>query len=124
VSRGALLATLVESGRSVLETLKRNAALLPASSYRIVGQPVERALPELRGRGETFDLVFADPPYSWIPDEDFFAGCSPLLRAGGVLAFEHSSRVALPIQAGDLVRTDSRRYGESALSFYGKSGCV
>ncbi|MEO8197884.1 MAG: 16S rRNA (guanine(966)-N(2))-methyltransferase RsmD [Thermoanaerobaculia bacterium] len=122
VSRGALAATAVESNRTALEVQRRNLALLPAGSYRLMAQPVERALLELGGRGEQFDLVFADPPYAWIPDAGLFAGCSALLRAGGLLAVEHSSRVVLPIEAGDLVRTDSRRYGESALSFYGKRG--
>lgn len=122
VSRGAFAATLVESNRSVLETVKRNAALLPAGSLGLLALPVERALSELRKRGEQFDLIFADPPYSWVPDVGFLAGCSALLRAGGVLTVEHSTRVVLPVEAAELVRTDGRRYGESALTFYGKSG--
>jgi 16S rRNA (guanine(966)-N(2))-methyltransferase RsmD len=122
VSRGALSATAVESGRTVLAPLKRNLALLPAGSCRLLALPVERALLELQGRGEPFDFVFADPPYAWIPDGGFFAACSALLRAGALLTVEHSSRVVLPVEAGDLVRTDTRRYGEAALTFYGRSG--
>lgn len=122
VSRGAFGATMVESNRLVLGALKRNAALLPAGSFRLLALPVDRALAELRARAEEFDLVFADPPYSWVPDADFFAGCSALLRPGGVLAVEHSARVVLPVEAGTLVRTDSRRYGESALAFFARSG--
>jgi 16S rRNA (guanine966-N2)-methyltransferase len=121
VSRGALSATLVESRRTTLEALRRNLAITPAASVRVLGVPVEKALEQLRGRGETFDIVFADPPYAWIPDSSFFAGCVPLLRPGGVLTIEHSSRVALPIEVLGWVRTDERRYGESALSFYGRS---
>lgn len=120
VSRGALGVTLVESSRAVLAALQRNAALLPEGSCRLLALPVERALAELGRRNEPCDLVFADPPYAWLPGDEFFAGCSALLRPGGALAFEHSARVALPVEAGDLVRTDSRRYGESALSFYVK----
>jgi 16S rRNA (guanine(966)-N(2))-methyltransferase RsmD len=122
VSRGALAVTLVESQRAVLEVTKRNAALLPAASFRILPLPAERALAELLGRGERFDLVFADPPYAWIPDAGFLAGCAALLRPGGVVTVEHSSRVVLPIESGELVRTDTRRYGESALTFYGVYG--
>lgn len=120
ISRGALEVTVVESNRSVLEALKRNATILPAGSFHLLARPVERALTELDGRGARFDIVFADPPYSWVPDAGFIAGCGALLRAGGTLTVEHSSRVVLPVEAGDLVRTDSRRYGESALTFYGK----
>lgn len=121
ISRGAFEATVVESNRSVLEALKRNAALLPPGSLHLLARPADRALTELDGRGSRFDLVFADPPYAWVPDAGFLAGCSTVLRAGGLLTVEHSSRAVLPVEVGDLVRTDSRRYGESALTFYGKA---
>lgn len=124
VSRGAGHATAVESNRTVLEAQRRNLALLPSGSFRQLGLPVERALRELAIAGEAFDLVFADPPYAWMPDDGFFAGCAPLLRSGGELVVEHSSRWVLPIEFSELVRTDSRRYGESALTFYGRSGGV
>jgi len=120
ISRGALEVTVVEANRPVLEALKRNASILPAGSFHLLPRPVERALTELDGRAARFDLIFADPPYSWVPDAGFLAGCGALLREGGALTVEHSSRVDLPGEAGALVRTDSRRYGESALTFYGK----
>ncbi len=122
VSRGAFGATLVEADRLVLAALRRNAALLPLGSSRLLALPVDRALVELRSRAEEFDLIFADPPYSWVPDPGFFAGCAALLRPGGALAVEHSARVVLPVDAGTLVRTATRRYGESALAFFGKMG--
>ena len=121
ISRGAFETALVESNRTVLDAAKRNLALLPAGSHRLLPLPVERALSELRHQAAEFDLIFADPPYSWVPDEGFLAGCSVLLRSGGLLTVEHSARVSLPMEAGGLVRTDSRRYGESALTFYGKT---
>jgi 16S rRNA (guanine966-N2)-methyltransferase len=120
LSRGAFAATLVEFNRTVLQTTKRNLALLPNGSHRLLPVPVDRALAELRQQGADFDLIFADPPYAWVPDGGFLAGCAALLRPGGVLAIEHSARVALPPENGCLVRTDTRRYGESALTFYGK----
>lgn len=122
ISRGAFAVTVVESNRTVLEALRRNLSLLPAGSARLLAQPAERALRELRGAGAQFDLVFADPPYAWVPDNDFLVGCAELLAPAGVLAIEHSARVTLPVEVGSLIRTDSRRYGESALSFYRKSG--
>lgn len=120
LSRGAFMATLVESNRTVLATLKRNVSLLSPGSFRLIPLPVARALGELADRSTEFDLVFADPPYSWVPDAGFLAVCGRLLRTGGTLTVEHSARVELPVEAGALVRTDSRRYGESALTFFGK----
>ena len=105
----------------LVAALERDVAPLPRGSYRLLALPAERALAELARQAARFDLVFADPPYSWVPDAGFLAACSLLLRSGGVLTIEHSARSALPASAGDLVRTDSRRYGESALAFYGKT---
>lgn len=119
ISRGALAATLVESNPSVVAALKRNAALLPAGSYSLLALPVDRALGELARQAASFELIFADPPYAWVPDAGFLGACSVLLRPGGRVAIEHSARSALPATAGNLVRTDARRYGESALAFYG-----
>jgi 16S rRNA (guanine966-N2)-methyltransferase len=65
-----------------------------------------------------FDLVFADPPYRFDDFERFLLGLPPLLAAGAEVAIEHSARRQLPLAAGPLVRTDLRRYGESALAFY------
>ncbi|MEO8276931.1 MAG: 16S rRNA (guanine(966)-N(2))-methyltransferase RsmD [Thermoanaerobaculia bacterium] len=118
LSRGALSATSVEKERPVLAALKRNAAMLSPGAMRVLASPVEAALDTLRRESAAFDLIFADPPYSWIPDASFFAGCRALLQPAGWMAVEHSARVTLPEEIEDLVRTDSRRYGESALSFF------
>ncbi len=65
-----------------------------------------------------FDLVFADPPYLFDAFEPLLLALPPLLAPGAEVAVEHSARRQLPLTAGALVRTDLRRYGESALAFY------
>lgn len=65
-----------------------------------------------------FDLVFADPPYRFDAFEPLLLALPPLLAPGAEVAVEHSARRQLPLIAGPLVRTDLRRYGESALAFY------
>ena len=42
----------------------------------------------------------------------------------GELVVEHSTRRDLPVQAGELVRTDTRKYGESSLSFYRRGPAI
>lgn len=66
----------------------------------------------------SFDLVFADPPYRFDAFEPLLLALPPLLAPGAEVAVEHSARRQLPLTAGPLVRTDLRRYGESALAFY------
>jgi 16S rRNA (guanine966-N2)-methyltransferase len=68
--------------------------------------------------GGPFDLVFADPPYRFDAFEALLLALPPLLAAGAEIAVEHSARRQVPLTAGRLVRTDLRRYGESALGFY------
>ncbi len=121
ISRGALEAVLVESDRAAQAILRRNLALVPPGSSRLLARPAEAALEELAAAGERFDLVFADPPYRLPLDEEFLERCEAILAADGRLALEHRARAASPSLAGGLVRTAIRRYGESALSFYGRS---
>src|ERR1700687_2664071 len=66
----------------------------------------------------SFDLVFADPPYVFDAFEPLLLALPPLLTRDAEIAVEHSARRQLPLTAGPLVRTDLRRYGESALAFY------
>ena len=40
------------------------------------------------------------------------------LHPDGEIAVEHDARRKLPAEAGPLIATDARRYGESALAFY------
>jgi 16S rRNA (guanine966-N2)-methyltransferase len=73
-------------------------------------------------RPAVFDLVFADPPYRFDAFEPLLLALPPLLAAGAEVAIEHSARRDLPPAAGPIVRTDLRRYGESALAFYRAPG--
>ncbi|KAB2963570.1 MAG: 16S rRNA (guanine(966)-N(2))-methyltransferase RsmD [Thermoanaerobaculia bacterium] len=120
LSRGALEAVFVESGREACKVLERNLRLAPAGATRLVRLAVPEALGALAAAGERFDLVFADPPYAWTVTEVFLNGVAAILATGGELALEHSRRVRPPESGGGLVRREARRYGESALAFYAR----
>jgi 16S rRNA G966 N2-methylase RsmD len=68
--------------------------------------------------GEDFDLIFADPPYDFDDWRALLEAIEPKLAPSGEAAIEHSTRAALPEQASSLERFDSRRYGDTAISFY------
>lgn len=119
LGRGALAALAVDQGGAAIRTIEANAALLKETLLEIRRLPLPAGVARLEEEGAgPFDLVFADPPYSFDAWEALLAGIAPLLAASGEIAAEHASRRALPPAAGPLVRTDTRRYGESALSFY------
>jgi 16S rRNA (guanine966-N2)-methyltransferase len=122
LSRGAAHATLVESARPALQAIDANARGLGVlARVRIVSTPVERAETAL-GRTAPFDLVFADPPYALVTDGTAAGVLVGLLRGdllapGARLVLEHAKGDTPPVLSGmDL--SDSRRYGDTALSFY------
>ncbi|HEX6203426.1 MAG TPA: RsmD family RNA methyltransferase [Thermoanaerobaculia bacterium] len=117
-SRGALAVVAVEMAPrsvAVLEQNVRRTAMEGVVAVRRGTLPADLA--RLAAEGP-FDLVYADPPYRYPDYAELLAAVEPLLAADGEIAVEHTSRRELPVEVGDLVRVDVRRYGESALSFY------
>ena len=125
LSRGAAEAILVDStaqsGKVIRENLRR---------LRLVGRtkvwiaPVTRALRLLARRGETFDMIFLDPPYEQRMVETTLkiVATGGLLRPSGVLIAEHSIREELQSRYDSLVLQDQRRYGSTLLSFFRPEG--
>src|SRR5690606_23190215 len=119
---GALSAVLVESNRGAIPVLKRNLRLAPPGAARLLAAPVELAVERLSAQGERFDLIFADPPYATGLDPSTLVALADLAAPGAELAVEHDRRTTLPMESGRWVRREERRYGETALSFYGLTG--
>ena len=118
LSRGALEAVFVESGREPQRALERNLKLVAPGAARLLRGALPEALGTLGAAGERFDLVFADPPYAWTVTEPLLLATALVLASGGELAFEHLRRCAPPERGGGLIRREVRRYGETALTFY------
>lgn len=117
LSRGARAVVLVDSSKQAAATLgqsreklgiaKNDAQILTAAL------PV-RKLPVL-GR---FELIFADPPYTFERYEELLRMVEPLLAEGGEFVLEHAAKSPLPAACGSLSLNDERKYGGSALGFY------
>jgi 16S rRNA (guanine966-N2)-methyltransferase len=121
LSRGAAEATIVERARDALDAIRENIrSLSVADRTRVVAGDVRDVLARLGG---PFDLVLVDPPWALIDTGevsralDELAGALPLLSPQGVLVLEHSSRTS-PRAVSTLVHFDTRRYGDTTLSFY------
>lgn len=118
IGRGALSALAVDEDRRAVEVLEANAGLLKEGiGIRRLSLPAGLSRMAEEGAGP-FDLVFADPPYVFNAYEELLTGVAPLLAAEAQVCIEHSSRRELPVQVGSLVKVETRRYGESSLSFY------
>jgi 16S rRNA (guanine(966)-N(2))-methyltransferase RsmD len=119
LSRGASRAVFVEKSPAMAEIIGRHllALALPGSSD-IVAFDVRQGIKLLQHREETFDILFADPPYEQglIDDTLEWIAKSNLIAADGLVVMQHSVREAIHI-AGPLEIVHQRRYGDTILSF-------
>jgi 16S rRNA (guanine966-N2)-methyltransferase len=121
LSRGAERAVLVERDRAALQALRANLgalALRPPRASVHAGDALE-LLRDARKRGETYDLVFVDPPYARAGELQ--GALAQLLPA--VLA-ERAARVVVesdrraPLRLA-LEPLRERRYGDTLITIYG-----
>ncbi len=121
LSRGAARVVFVEGRRPALASLQENLTSLGiAANTAVIGRPVERCRGSLTAH-YPFDLVLADPPYADIVGGQALRAVEGLLDGllapGGRLVVEHSSQGEAPEITG-LERRDTRRYGDTSLSFF------
>jgi len=157
LSRGAQKVVLVESNLKVLECLKKNVELIQSSlltreiaprfssplagevrwgaslrGFVLYRKPVEKALSRLERNGAEFDIIFADPPYSF--NEGKISGLigriasSKLLKPDGIFILQHQTGIEKKPDfqkglAGLSIRVETRRYGSTSLSLM-KDGAV
>ncbi len=122
LSRGAERAVFVESNRDCASVIRENLDLMGCSdSAAVAARPWNAGLTQLSGR-ETFGIIFADPPYEQeaillkVAEEVLHRN---LLVSPGWLVFQHTVRLHLPDEFGEaLRRVDTRRFGETVLTFY------
>jgi 16S rRNA (guanine(966)-N(2))-methyltransferase RsmD len=123
-SRGATRVLLIESDPRAARAARANLTALGATrAVRLVTTGVDRALAAGPGPDDTYDVVFADPPYA-LPDDRVTALQRALLGGGwlapgAIVVIERASRSS-PLQWVDPLRgVRSRRYGETTL-WYGR----
>lgn len=74
LSRGAESALLVDQDRGACEVMRKNIAKTRLEGATIRQGDVFKVISQLAETGQTFDLIFADPPYAHKPgDTDFCA---------------------------------------------------
>ena len=119
LSRGAASATFVERDRGALTALRGNiAALGVGDRATVIATDVARFLAH-PPPGPAWRWVFLDPPYlAGVYEATLAALPRARLTADCVIAVEHAHRAPPPDRVGFLLRTDLRRYGDTALSRY------
>ena len=122
LSRGAAQVVFVEKNAAMVNAIKRNLRELSlGGKYEIMAIEAARAIRRLQNRGDSLDVVFADPPYERGFVREIFRSLSGgnVLSEDGVLIIQHSVREDMDEQyTGDFILTDRRRYGDTHLSFF------
>jgi 16S rRNA (guanine966-N2)-methyltransferase len=102
-SRGAASVMFVENARGAVECLERNLATFQrnrevACVFSVARVAVAAQLRQLTTSGETFTLIFADPPYGQEAQELLRDAVLPqLLASDGLLVLESAKRDALAV---------------------------
>jgi len=124
LSRGAARATFVDHGRPALIALRANLADLAVTDRATVvaGDAVTfvRGLAR-RPPPRPWRWVFIDPPYRGTLARDVLDGlgaADDALAPGAVVVVEHDRRNPPLERHGSLLRTGSRRYGDTEIALF------
>lgn len=111
-SRGAIV-TVVERNRKVAARLRESGSSIGAMWEVRFGDVLRLSW------DDSFDIVFADPPYAIAPGPVAEALAPLVCRDGdGTLVVESEAIAETPASAGVLSLAQGRAYGRTKLSFY------
>tara|TARA_R110002073_G_scaffold123819_3_gene267690 strand:+ start:67920 stop:68486 length:567 start_codon:yes stop_codon:yes gene_type:complete len=124
LSRGAARAVFVDQDKDAGLVLRHNIKEVGVGDTSEIHQTEAlRALSKFERAGRSFHWIFIDPPYATDLAEQALEaiGNSTLLcdaEEEGVVVVEHDKRSAPGDAYGCLIKTDTRRYGDTSVSFY------
>jgi 16S rRNA (guanine966-N2)-methyltransferase len=124
LSRGASEAVFVEEWDKACASIRRNLEHCKlADRARIIMSTVDRAIKILSREKKLFDLIFVDPPYlkGLVAPTLAKLAASPLLAPGTLLIVEHHPKEPIGDIPG-LTLTDTRKYGQTLISFLAPIG--
>lgn len=118
ISRGANRCVFIDSSRESARIISKNLEITGfAPKAKVIISGCAKALEKLDGR---FHYIFMDPPFFDEIDHDVFKIIERknMLIAGGRIIIKHFEKVKPPDCFEKIKLCDSRRYGNSMLSFY------
>jgi 16S rRNA (guanine966-N2)-methyltransferase len=118
LSRGAGWCDFVEQDPRTAKLIGENLSSLSLSEQsRVICAPALRVIATMDG---AYDLVLADPPYASTdaPELLRLLVSRSLIAKGGVVVIEHAWRDGAPAAPAGLSLDKTRRYGDTAVSYY------
>ena len=116
LSRGARHATLVEQSSEAVRTIRSNVGTLGFSDQCVIVR--DDVFRFIKRQSDTFDLIFADPPYEMEEVRALVEKIPKKLTEGGLFVLEHDRVHDFGNHQNLLV---SRTYGRSVVSLFGFS---
>ena len=109
LSRGAKHVVMVDSSNDAMNGIKQNSKStgLAEDSHEVLREDVFGSINRLQGRGEKFDIIYIDPPFT--VDEIFIpvmeaVGASSLLCEDGLVAIRTLDKKEMPDVFGGLIK--------------------
>ena len=121
LSRGASSATFIEESAAAVRIVRTNLQNLRLTHRAtVLHQSLPRAIGGLEAPAGGYNLVFADPPYGAGDYAELLEAidASRILARDGRIIVEHSTRVSMPEAIGGLTRGETRKYGDTVLTFF------
>lgn len=121
LSRGLDEVWFVDHNPLAVRTIRHNLRQLELEDQaRLLLASANKAISLLSQKGQAFDLVWMDPPYSDRQHASWLAELlhKKLLHSGATVVVEHQANLQLPEEVGGLARYRQRLFGHTALSIY------
>lgn len=115
--------TFVEQHKTIAQSLQKNIERFDAQcSTTLMILPVSKALDLLLKQKQSFDFIFADPPYAKGKESivaPLFEKLSLICHTNSLLIIEESKEVVFP-SLGSFELQNEKSFGKSKLLFYKK----
>lgn len=122
ISRGARRAVFVEMNQKAIDVIKQNVKTCKFSEEAVIYKDdVFRRIEWLKNNGESFDIIYLDPPFT--VDEIFHPVLDAVTSAGilnedGIIAIRTLKEKDMPEEINGLEKYKFKVYGISAIHFY------
>lgn len=126
LSRGADYVTFVDKDRKAVQVIQKNLALCKfMEGWDIFQDDVFHRIAWLKERGQQFDIIYVDPPFTveriFLPIMEALSDAR-LLAKDGQLVIRTKKETRMPDTIQLLEQSRIKTYGISSIHFYNRSG--
>jgi 16S rRNA (guanine(966)-N(2))-methyltransferase RsmD len=125
LSRGAKFTTFIDNNKESIAVIKSNLLHTGLEQQSEVYQTdFETGLKKLKEANRKYNIIFLDPPYGKGLEFKAIEEITKhkLLKTDGVIILENEQKDDLPQEIAAMVKTDTRNYGRTSISFYKLKG--